>query len=80
MKEKGLNFIGLMGELSVYQTASLKVTEGLLYEKSQTRLRKTPLSVKFENYENPKTLEINEKIFAWAIDDYSLTKIEFCKN
>ena len=79
VNQKGSGFIGIMGELSIYHTPALAITEGLLYDKSQTRLRKTPLSIKFENYENPEYLEVAEKIFAWPVDDYSIARLHFLK-
>jgi len=75
IEQKGEAFAGLLGHLSVYETAELSVSEVLLYEKSETRVRKTPIVVKFDDYSNPKILAIKEDIFAWTLDNESIAKI-----
>jgi len=75
VEEKGYGFIGLLSHLSVYATAVLSESIGLIYEKRETKVRKTPLSIKFDDYNNPKTLNIVEDMLAWTTDDGALAKI-----
>lgn len=73
--KKGLAFIGLMGALSIYETIGVSESTGLLYEKRQIKIRKTPLSIKFDDYDHPRTLNVIEYIFAWTVDDGAIAKI-----
>lgn len=72
---KGPGFIGIIGNLSVYGTTGISESTGLLYDKRQIKVRKTPLSVKFDDYDYPKVLQITESLFAWSKDSGAIVKL-----
>jgi hypothetical protein len=68
-------FVGLLGHLLVYETVGLSQTTALLYQKNESRVRKTPLSVKFDDYSHPRKLAVGEDLFAWTVDWGAMAKI-----
>lgn len=74
-EKMGSGFIGYLSQFSVFTTTGLSESTGLIYEKRMAKVRKTPLSIKFDDYNNPKMLIIEEKMFAWTMDDEALAKI-----
>lgn len=78
VKNKGIpHFLGMFRHIFVYGSRGLEETEGILYDKSETLLKITPLHVSFNNYENPEVLEIYEKLYAWSYYDGMVVKLKF---
>ena len=75
VKKEGSAFVGLYGQLTVYSTTGLPKPIGLIFEKGMVKVRKTPLSIKFDDYSNPKILNLGEDIFAWSVDDGAIATI-----
>ena len=71
----GFGFIGYLSQFSVFTTTGLSESTGLIYEKRMAKVRKTPLSIKFDDYSNPKMLVVEEDMFAWTMDDEALARI-----
>jgi len=75
VNSKGPNFVGLLGALSVYEIVGISESVGLLYDKRQIKVKKTPISVKFDNYDYPEKLNVTESLFAWSVDDEAIVKL-----
>ena len=73
--EKGKGFAGWVGQLSVYKTWGVSESEGIVYEKRQAKVRKTPLDISFDNYTNPDIFSVNEDMFAWTVEDGAIAKV-----
>jgi len=73
---KGPGFIGYLGQFEVFANIGLPKSIGVIYEKRMIKVRKTPLSIKFDDYSSPRILILEEQMYAWSIDDGAMAKIE----
>ena len=72
---KGRRFLGLLGDLSVYGTMILPQSTGILYEREQVMVKKTPLSISFLDPSDQTVMLVREDIYAWTVDDGAIAKI-----
>ena len=59
----------------VHWNQGLPVNKGIIYDNMSSRLKMTPLDIKFNDYENPEVLHVNEKLYAWFTNKKSGMKI-----
>jgi len=73
----GLHLRGILRHILVFGTNGLSRDEGVLYSKREARLKMTPLKVKFDNYDDPRCLEIYEELYAWPLYEGTVVKLKF---
>ena len=67
----------MLDSLEVYTNRGLSSDIGLIFDKENNNLQISPLMVKFDNYENPRTLLVKEKLYAHYNQENSLIKLRF---
>jgi len=75
VESKGKGFYGLLGQLHVYSTPGVSKSIAIIYEKKMAKVRKTPIDISFNDYENPKMLSINEALFGWLVENGVVAKV-----
>ena len=76
-RQQGKDFCGLMNGLKVYLVPFIPKQFMLVYEKRAARLKRTPWNLRFDNYNNPKELVMEEYCIAWFIEEGTAAKVHF---
>ena len=74
-ERKGKYFAGILGGLSVYWNQGISNNAALLYVRSSAHLKMTPLTVRFDNQDNPRIICVEEYLYAWFDRDDTALKL-----
>jgi len=76
-RQQGKDFCGLMNGLKVYLIPFIPKQFMLVYEKGAACLKRTPWNLRFDNYNNPKELVMEEYCIAWFTEEGTAAKVCF---
>ncbi len=73
---KGTHFYGFLGGIEVYWTPDIDRRRILYYEKMSVRVKRSPLTLAFDDYDDPKYLIAEEKFVAWTTQEGAIGIID----